>query len=327
MEINPCHVDAATALIRNQMEMRPKVIPNFDFQFQQGRQGLANITWQNYSISERQPLGDENEYFEFGYRERVLEPTDDRADVGEVPFMHWQEKYQNDSTIYLDLAVEQYQYGFKTRPTFNTGIDLVNNDDATLTASGFLKNYYANGEAIRQDIYWGGVQIDALVRPLRLWTLSGFYRVAAFSDHNSVNWFNVNSAHTIMQGRKQLRGIIDYTFYSFARQTIFGPFPNSLVGTQFPYWSPSGYSFVTSGLEWKQWLSCDTFKGGNERYYSLFLGGAVDSNGDGYFISKGRYQHDFSPWLSWTTDANLTWSANEIYNAVGVATYAVFRIP
>ncbi|HEY4308735.1 MAG TPA: tetratricopeptide repeat protein [Pirellulales bacterium] len=327
LDVNPCHTDAMTALTRNEMELRPKVIPSFDFQYQHGRQGLANITWQNYSLSERQPLGDENEYFEWGYRERVLEPTDDRPDVGEVPFMHWQEKYNLDSTIYLDLAVEQYQYGIKTRPTFNTGIDLINNDAGTITASGFLKNYYANGEAIRQDIYWGGVQFDALFRPLRLWTLSGFYRVAAFSDHNSVNWFNVNSAHTIMQGRKQLRGIIDYTFYSFAHQTIFGPNPNSLVGAQFPYWSPSGYSFVTSGLEWKQWLSCDTFKGGNERSYTLFVGGAVDSNGDGFFLSKWRWQHDFSPWVSWMTDGNLTWSANEIYNAVGVATYAVFRIP
>ena len=75
LDVNPCHTDAATALLRNQLELRPKVIPSFDFQFQQGRQGLANITWQNYSLSERQPLGDENEYFEWGYRERV-----DRAD-------------------------------------------------------------------------------------------------------------------------------------------------------------------------------------------------------------------------------------------------------
>ncbi len=327
LDVNPCHADAMTALTRSQMELRPKVSPSFDFQFQQGRDGLANITWENYSLSERQPLGDENEFVEIGYRERVLVPTDDRPDVGEVPFVHWQEKYLNDSVLFLDLAVEQYQYGIHTRPTFNTGIDIVNDDDATLTVSGFLKNYYVCGEAIRQDIYWGGVQIDGVVRPLRLWTLTGFYRAAAFSDHNSVNWFDLNSAHILIQGRNQVRGIVDYTFYSFAHQTIFGPIPGSLLGTQFPYWSPSGYSFVTAGLELKHWESCDTFKGGNERFYSVFCGGAVDSNGDGYFISKARLQRDFSPWLSWTTDANLTLSAGQIYNAVGVATYAVFRIP
>ena len=327
LDVNPCHVDAQTALERNQMELRPKVIPAFDFQFQQGRDGLANMTWQNYALSERQPLGDENEYFEFGYRQRVLQPTDDRVNPGEIPFMHWQEKYRNDATLFVDLAVEQYQYGFSTRPTFNVGIDIFNNDKATLTWSGFLKNYYANGEAIRQDIYWGGTQIDLVLRPLRLWTLNGFYRVAAFSDHNAVNWFNIVSAHTLMQGRQQVRGIIDYSFYSFANQTIFGPVSGNLAGTQFPYWSPSGYSFVTAGAELKEWLSCDAFKGGNEKYYSVFFGGAVDSNGDGYFIHKARWQHDFSPNFSWSADANLTLSANKIYNAVGVATYAVIRIP
>jgi len=251
----------------------------------------------------------------------------DRVDPGEVPFLHWQEKYAGDRTIFVDLAVEQFAYGFKTRPTFNAGLDVINNDNGTLTASDFLKNYYANGEAIRQDVYWGGVQIDGLIRPLRLWTLSGFYRVAAFSDHNAVNWFDINSAHTFMQGRQQMRGIIDYSFYSFANQTIFGPVPGSLVGTQWPYWSPNSYSFVTAGVEWKEWLSCDTFKGGNERYYNIFMGAAVDSNGDGYWISKARWQYDFSPRVSWTTDANLTWSKGQIYNAVGVTTYAVIRIP
>jgi len=327
LDVNPCHIDAQTALARSQLEMRPKVIPAFDFQFQQGRDGLANMTWQNYALSERQPLGDENEYFEFGYRQRVLQPTDDRVNPGEIPFMHWREKYRNDATVFVDLAVEQYQYGFQTRPTFNVGIDIFNVDKAMLTWSGFLKNYYANGEAIRQDIYWGGTQIDLVLQPMRLWTISGFYRVAAFSDHNAVNWFDIISAHTLMQGRQQVRGIIDYSFYSFANQTVFGPDPDSLVGTQFPYWSPSGYSFVTSGVEIKEWLSCDAFKGGNEKYYTWFVGGAVDSNGDGYFITKARWQHDFSPMFSWTTDANLTWSANKIYNAVGLATYAVIRIP
>lgn len=328
LEINPCHADACTALQRNQLELRPKIIPSYDFQFQQGRDGLANITWNNFSLAERQPLGDENEYFEFGYRQRILQPTDDSADVGEIPYLHWQEKVQGDSVLFVDLAVEQYQYGIHTRPTFNTGLQIFNENDASITLSGFLKNYYANGEAIRQDIYWGGVQLDGMVQPLRLWTLSGYYRVAAFSDHNSVNWFNINSAHVFMQGRRQMRGIIDYNFYSFAHQTIFGPnYPASLVGTQFPYWSPSGYSFVTVGGEWKHWLSCDTFKGGTEKFYSLFFGGAVDSNGDGYYIQKTRWQHDFSPYVSWSTETNLTWSQHQIYNAVGVSTFAVFRIP
>ena len=68
------------------------------------------------------------------------------------------------------------------------------------------------------------------VGPLRFWTLSGYYRIASFSDHNVVNWFNLNSAHLIVQGRRQLRGLINYDFYSFENQTIFGPGPDPLVG-------------------------------------------------------------------------------------------------
>lgn len=327
LEINPCHQDAATALVRNELELRPKLIGTFDFQNQVGRQGLANITWENYSVSERQTLGDENEYFEWGYTQRVLHPTDGADDVGQVPFLHWQEKFYNDNYFFLDLAVEQYQYGMDTRPTFNTGFRLNSDEDAELGVSGFLKNYYANGEAILQDIYWGGIQIDGVVRPLRLWTLSGYYRATAFSDHNAANWFNINSAHMLIQGRRQLRGIIDYDFYSFANQTIFGPIPGNLAGTIHPYWAPSGYSFVTTGLEWKHWLSCDTFKGGNEHWYMLYFAGAVDSNGQGYFVFNSRWQRDLANWMTWNIDVNLTRSQKQVYDAVGVLASLVIRIP
>ncbi len=313
--------------LRNQLELCPKVTTAFDFEDQRGRQGLANITWENYTIAERQPLGDENEFIEFGYTERVLRPTDGRADVGTVPFLRWQEKFRPDSLLFLDLNVEQYQYGLKTRPTFNTGIDILTPNGGELRFAGFLQNYYVNREAIRQDIYTGGVQASFVVRPLRLWTLSSYYRVAAFSDHNVVNWFNLNSAHLIVQGRRQLRGLVNYDFYSFENQTIFGPGPDPLIGAQFPYWAPSGYSFVTAGLEHKEWLSCDTFKGGNQHWYSTFFGGAVDSHAVGYFFFNAKWQREFSARLTWNVETNLIRSPNQVYDAVGASTYAVLRFP
>lgn len=326
LEADPCHQDAATALLRNQLEMQPKILGGFDYEDQRGRQGLANMTWYNYSMSARRPLGDENEFFEVGYRERILQPTDDRQDFGEIPYVRWQQKYALDSLAFLEVAVEKYQYGLKTRPTFTAGIDVLRQDDTEIRVSGFLKNYYVCGEAVRQDIYTTGIQIDGVWRPRRLWTLSGYYRLANFSDDNWVNWVNLNSARLIWQGRRQLRGLIDYNFYTFAQQTIFGPDPNSLVGTIHPYWSPSGYSVISSGLELTQWLSCDRFKGANEHFCMLYAGAAVDSNGVPYFLANCRWRRDLSERLTFTIDANLVRSPDQVYNAVGATTYGVLRL-
>jgi hypothetical protein len=227
---------------------------------------------------------------------------------------------------FIDIAVEKYRYGLHTRPTFNAGIDVFTREDAEIRVSGFLKNYYVCGEAVRQDIYTTGLRVDGIYRPKRLWTLSGYYLVANFSDNNWVNWVNLNSAHLLMQGRNQIRGIIDYNFYTFAQQTIFGPIPGSLVGTIHPYWSPSGYSIASAGLEWKHWMSCDRFKGANEHFCMVSTGGAVDSNGVPYLLMNLRWQRDVSAALTWTIDANLIRSPNQTYEAAGATVYGTWRL-
>jgi tetratricopeptide (TPR) repeat protein len=326
LDENPCHEDAATALLRNQLELRPKILPVFDYEKQFGRQGLANMTWVDVSLAMRNPLGDEDEFFEWGYRERLLQPTDDRADFGEIPFFRWQQKYAPDSLMFVELAVEKYQYGLKTRPTFKAGLDLLVMDDFEASCTGFLENYYVCGEAIRQDIYTAGIQFNAIYRPRRLWTLAGYYRTASLSDNNWVNWLNLNSANVLMEGRKQIRALVDMDFYGFQHQTIFGPIPGSLVGTIHPYWSPSAYVFTTMGLEWQHWLSRDRFKGANEHYYSVFTGAAIDSHGIGFFVANGRWQRDVSESLTWAIDFNVIRSPDQIYNAAGASAYGIWRL-
>ena len=326
LDANPCHEDAATALLRNQLELQPKILPVVDYQTQFGRQGLANMTWLNLSLASRQSLGDEDEFFEWGYRQRLLQPTDDRADWGQIPFIRWQQKYATDSVMFVDLAVEQYQYGLKTRPTFRAGLDLLATDDFEAQVSGFLLNYYVCGEAIRQDIYTSGVQFDVVYRPQRLWTVAAYYRTAGFSDHNWVNWLNVNSANVLVEGRKQIRALIDVNYYGFTQQTIFGPIPGSLVGTIHPYWSPSSYSFNTVGFDWTEWLSRDRFKGANEHFYTVFCGAAIDSHGVPYFVANGRWQRDVSESLTWTLEFNVIRSPRQIYDAAGAMAYGVWRL-
>ncbi len=327
LAMNPCHEDAATALLRTEMELHPKILPVIDYQKQFGREGLANITWLNLSFAARHPLGDADEFFEWGYRERLLQPTDDRANWGQIPFVRWQQKYATDSLMFIELAVENYQYGLQTRPTFRAGLDLLNGDDFNVMVTGYLENYYVCGEAIRQDIYTTGIQIDAVYRPTRLWTLGGFYRVANLSDHNWVNWLNVNSEWVLKEGRKQVSALVNVDFYGFAEQTIFGPnFPSSLVGTIHPYFAPSAYVFPTMGLEWKHWLSRDRFDGANQHDYSVFAGGVVDSNGIPFFVANGRWQRDVSESFTWTLDFNVIRSPNQVYNAAGAMAYGVWRL-
>ncbi len=325
LTVDPCHRDALTAWRRLNLELRPKTILRLDNLYQDGRQGLANMTYTDYTVAQRYCLGDENEYVEAGYRERVLHPTDDRLDYGEIVYGRVQKKVAIDALAFAEVDVEQYQYGFQTRPTFVSGLQVLTRRDLQVTFSGFLNNVYVNGESVRQDIYRCGPQFEALYRPLRWWELSGLYRYAFYSDNDNMNEVNLRSAFLLLNGRQRLRALSTYQFLTYSQQTIFGPFPNSLVGTIHPYFAPLGFSYTTLGLEWKQWLSCDSFKGANEMWYLAYSGGGVDSNGNGYALLNAQLQYDVTSWLSWTTELGLTRTQGQVYNATGVSTYLVYR--
>ncbi|HEX4148979.1 MAG TPA: tetratricopeptide repeat protein, partial [Pirellulales bacterium] len=111
---DPCHRDAATAFNRLQLELRPKTIVRYDYLFQSGRQGLANMTVADYSIGQRYSLGDENEFVEAGFRQRVLYPTDGPSDLGEIVYSRVQKKVALDTLAFAEVDVERYQYGFTT---------------------------------------------------------------------------------------------------------------------------------------------------------------------------------------------------------------------
>ena len=100
--------------------------------------------------------------------------------------------------------------------------------------------------------------------------------------------------------------------------------PDSNVGTIHPYFAPRNSSYTTLGLEWKHWLSCDTFKGADELWYLLYAGGGVDSNGQAYILGNAQINYDIAPWLSWVTEARITRA--DVYNATGVSSYLVYPL-
>ena len=323
--VNPCHTDAQIALNRARLELGPSVITGFADLWQNGRQGLAAINITELNSRERWVLGNENEFIEVGYRERALAPYDGRVDFGEIPFVRWQEWLSSQGGFFGEVDVEKFRYGFATRPTYNVGGELLTQYDGRIRFSSFLNNVYANGESIRQNIYRVGGQLDTSFHPLRLWELSGMYRYSNYSDHNDANEFYLKSAHTLLEGREQLRGLVDYSFTGFARQTVFGPVPGSLVGTVHPYFSPRAFSFATAQLEWKQWFSQDIYKGANEKWYLLQGGLGVDSNSQIYFLSSGRVWYDQYAWLTWSLDAHVMEAS--VYHEVGVNGLCTIRFP
>lgn len=325
LQVDPCHQDAAVALQRTRLELNPKVISEFNFLYQNGRQNLANMSVADYKLAQQFVLGDANEFVEVGYKQRMLFPTSGRADFGEIPYARWQERFGSNTLLFGEVDLEKYGYGYQTRPTFVAGVELLTTQNAKIRLSGFLNNVYANGEAIRQNIYRTGTQLDVTLRPLRLWEVSGMYRYADYSDQNSLNEFNLQSAHLLLQGREQLRGLATYSFTSFANQTIFGPDPDTLVGTIHPYFAPHAFSFATAGLEWKQWLSCNTFKGANEFWYLFYSGAGVDSNSQVYFLSNGKLLYDASRWVTWSLDAHVI--AAGVYHEAGLNGICTVRLP
>jgi tetratricopeptide (TPR) repeat protein len=321
---DPCHRDAATAFNRLQLELRPKTIIRYDYLYQNGRQGLANMTVADYSVGQRYSLGDENEFIEAGFRQRVLYPTDGPFDLGEIVYSRVQKKVALDTLAFAEVNVEQYQYGFKTRPTFTSGLQLLTRNDAQITLGTYLNNVYANGESIRQDIYRYGPQLDLFYRPTHWWDVTGMYRFANYSDHNTMNEAFLRTGYLLLEGRRRLKALGTYQYLTYAQQSIFGTNPfDPILGTVHPYFSPRNFSYGTLGLEWKQWLSCDTFKGANELWYLVYAGAGVDSNGQGYVLGNAQINYDITPLLSWVTDARLTRA--DVYNATGVSSFLVYR--
>lgn len=324
LKINPCHRQAWTAHNRLQLDLRPQLHVDFEYLSQDGRDGLADMRSTANSVSGRFMLGDVDEFLEIGYRHLVLRPTDDRFNHGNVAFTRIQERLTADWLAFGQIDVAEFDYGFSTRPNFEAGTQYTFFNDAFIRASAFLNNVIENGETIRQDIYRGGLQLSGGWQPHRDWSTSALYRWADYSDNNTLNEFALGGAYQILTGRRQLRALVDYNFLSYAERSRLsvGQTP-ALAGTVHPYFAPSGFSFASAGMEWKHWLGCDSFIGGQQQFYQLYLGGRFDSQSEAYLLFKSQFYYDIHDWLTWTVDAGMIRS--EVYDETTISTHGIIR--
>ncbi|WP_419193559.1 tetratricopeptide repeat protein [Kolteria novifilia] len=327
LEINPNHQAASTAIQRSSLELNPRLLPSFRYFNQRGRDGLAQIQRFHWNLAGQLPVADQNEYVGFLYSSVLYVPTDDRSLQGNIFSIQGQKRvFHRDFLLYGILNYEEYADRIEDRPTFDIGFNWRNCDFLQTGLSLYLENVVENGESLRQDIYRGGVRMWGNIKPLHRWDAGGMYDVGVYSDNNTRHGFNLYTNYLVCLPPRSLKLGLSVDFFGYTEQTIFGPDPNNVVlGAIHPYFSPSGYAWFTTLMEWKQWLSDEWYTGATETWYSLRLAPRVDTQ-TVFFADFGAvFHHDFSPALSFQMEAGLLGSRD--YNVATSSFYLIYRSP
>jgi hypothetical protein len=307
------------------LELRPKLLSSFDFQYTAGRGGLADISSLRLETLSVTPFGDVDEYLMAGYAHRVERPAEGAGTNGHVGILGFQVKPFYQFRFFTLLEFENYTNGFTARPTFRSGIDWLTPMDLRLGLAGYLENVVENGESIRQDVYRGGFELTASYNPSWRWQVDGLYRYAAYSDRNSMHELLFNAEYMILPGRRQLRAKFDLGMLAFDEQHRLVLNNGSLFGSIHPYFSPDTFTYTTAGLEHKQWTSRHNFHGACERWFSAYAGARVDSDAEAYGLLEFRTHIDHATWLS--TDFQFTSTFSQVYENVGVSGMLTIRFP
>jgi tetratricopeptide (TPR) repeat protein len=324
LNLEPCHIEAQIARYRTYLETRPQILDTFEFEYNAGRQGLTDITQLRLETLAMKPIGDQDEFLIAGYAHRFLWPRQGTAVDGNVGIIGFQTKPYDYLNIFATAEVEQYDFGFSTRVPFRAGMRYRTPNDARISLTGFLENIPVNGESIRQDTHRGGFELSCAKYITWRWELDSMYRYATYSDHNSMHEALFRSDYMIVPGRRQLRAKVDLTLMSFDEQTAFSASPD-LFGTLHPYFSPSGFTYVTAGLESRFWLSPHNFRGANEHWYSGYIGARVDSDSVGYGLLQFAAHRDYRSWLTGHLAASSILSS--VYDSVGISGMLTIRFP
>ena len=111
---------------------------------------------------------------------------------------------------------------------------------------------------------------------------------------------------------------------SFDQQTQFGN-PDDLFGTVHPYFTPTGFTFLTAGLKHRFWVSDHSFRGANEHWYSIYGGARVDSDAEGYALVELAAHCDWCGWLTAHADASAIFS--DVYQGIAFSGFLTIRFP
>ncbi len=323
LEIDPCAREASIALNRSWLELRPRVSFDYNYFFQRGRDGLADIYTNRIGMTFTMPIGNEDEYVSGGYHHYVLTPTDDRPLSGDILSAGIRTRVFDDWLYYFgNFNVEIYPDRRQNRPTFVTGLQLRTHNDGWFTIGGQLENVDQNGEALRQDIFRGGYMIGYEFDPHWRWHTRFFHHYNEYSDNNSMWSINWDNTFRIWLPPRQWDVLLNYNFWTYRNETEFA-IPDNPLGATHPYFAPQGYSQVALLNQWKHWLSHDYFKGACETWYRIASGGMIDSDAEAFGVLQAEFRHDVYNWLSVGVDSEFVTS--NVYRKAAVWGYMMVR--
>ena len=326
--IDPSEYEAATALGRAGLELRPQAAAGIDFFLQHGRDGLAQIQRTYYRTQVRLPFGDEDEFFSLGFARANYAPTNDPTLAGNILSAGWQEKFGCEGRLlaYGQANLEQYPDRISTRVTFDAGARYAFCDLVAGRAGLFLDNVVENGESIRQDIYRYGGCVGADFQPARIWTFGATGTLYHYSDDNDALELFLKNGVELLPPPCQLKVVLTTDLLGYRDQTVFhGEPPDFLFGTIHPYFAPSFYGYYEARLEWKHWISRDYFAHSNQCWYSLQYGVGWDNEFNNYHTVRALGNFDVRPWLTLSADAQVILSP--VYQAAQATAYATIRFP
>ena len=327
LAVNPCHSQAKVALERHRLWRRPAAFGSFDFLRIQGRDGLADLDKAAYSVGGRLPTGDANDNITAFYSHVAYEPIANDLGTdrihGEIGSLRFARRLRGELSGWAQVNVEEYDdAGFSTRPTFDAGLAWVTPQEATVRAFGFLENVALNRESLLQDIHRQGFQTDIYWLPTRRWQFDAFYRVSDYSDDNLAHEAGIHHGFILRPGRRQLRLRTDVDMSFFREFTVRDP-ETGLRDAIHPYFSPDSFVFGTLGLEWKHWLSCDTFLGANAVWYELYGAARFDSDSESYGLFTAALNWDLTNQCTFTADTGFI--RGEIYDETRARAYLEWR--
>jgi hypothetical protein len=226
--------------------------------------------------------------------------------------------------VYGLVNVEQYTDRIKTRPTFDLGAYWFLCDGLRLATSGFLSNVVENGESIQQDIFRGGMSFGADEQISRFWHAGANYRVAFYSDVNTMSELYLVTDYLLSLPPCQLKLVFDLDYLAYAQSTIFLN-PNTIAGSVHPYFAPAGYTYYEGRVEWTHWLSRDFFVYSNQCWYSLQYALGFDNNLVAYNNARAILNWDVKPWLSLGLQGETKLAS--VYKTAQAYGYIVLRLP
>src|SRR5262249_42655485 len=154
------------------------------------------------------------------------------------------------------------------------------------------------------------------------------YRLSHYSDNNFANELFTEAQLTLFPSPKELKLVLLADYLAFDQGTIFRNgivSPDNIAGAIHPYFAPSGFLFTEARLEFKQYLSRDTFTHADVLYYSLQYGLGVDSNAVAYNDFRVLFNYDVEPWLSVGADTQIFLSS--VYTLTTAHAYVHLRWP